>query len=82
MSTKLTSTPLDNIIKFLHSRNPDLGEIAHDVDLIESRIIDSLDFIELVFLIEEATGAPVDLEEIEVDNLRTLQAIEASYFKG
>ncbi len=82
MNTKSVAPSIDNILKFLHSRNPDLGEIEKDIDLIDSRIIDSLDFIEIVFLIEQATGKEVDLEEVSVDNLRTLQAIEETFFKG
>ncbi len=82
MTIKTPAPSLDSIMNFLHSRNPDLGEIDAEIDLIDNRIIDSLDFVEIIFLIEQATGQPIDLEEISVDKLRTLKAIEENYFKG
>lgn len=74
------TNPLNPILKFLHTRNPDIGEIKADVDLVDSRIIDSLDFVELVFIIESSTGKEIDLQEISVDSLRTLGSIQKTFF--
>lgn len=76
------SKSLDPIINFLQSRHPAMGAIAPDVDLVDTRIIDSLDFVEMVFLIESATGQEINLEEISVDKLRSLQAIEENFFQN
>ena len=61
-------------------RNPDLAELADDVDIIESRLVDSLAFVELVYTIEEAAGVEIDFDAIAVDDFRTLSAIERAFF--
>jgi acyl carrier protein len=62
-------------------RSPKLGEIDGDMDLIDSRAINSLAFVEFIFLLEELTGEPIDPEELDLDDFRTLNAIEARFFK-
>lgn len=61
-------------------RNPDLTELADDVDIIETRLVDSLAFVELVYTIESATGVEIDFDAIDVDDFRSLSAIERAFF--
>lgn len=67
--------------EFILGRNPRLDQLAGDVDLIDSRAINSLAFVEFIFLLEELTGEPIDPEELNLDDFRTLDAIEARFFK-
>lgn len=82
MSIEATQLSLDPIINFLKARRPDLAEIPPEMDLVDNRVIDSLDFVEVVFLIEEITGKEISLDEISVDKLKTLRAIEEGFFAG
>jgi acyl carrier protein len=67
--------------EFILSRNPKLRQLDNELDLIDSRAINSLAFVEFIFLLEELTGKSIDPEELDLDDFRTLNAIEARFFK-
>lgn len=46
-----------------------------DTDLLESGILDSFQFVELVLELEQRFGLRIKLEDIELDDLRTLSRI-------
>ena len=73
--------PVLAVREFILGRNPKLDQLAGDLDLIDSRVINSLAFVEFIFLLEELTGEPIDPEELDLDDFRTLNAIEARFFK-
>ena len=66
--------------RFILERNLEIGRLDDDLDLIDSRAINSLAFVEFIFLLEELTGEPIDPEELDLDYFRTLKAIEARFF--
>ncbi|CAM5423329.1 MULTISPECIES: acetyl xylan esterase [Streptomyces] len=73
--------PLQAVREFILGRNPKLGQVPDELDLIDSRAINSLAFVEFIFLLEELTGEPIDPEDVDLDDFRTLNAIEARFFK-
>lgn len=73
--------PMQAVREFITGRNPKLGQLDSDMDLIDSRAINSLAFVEFIFLLEELTGESIDPEDLDVDDFRTLNAIEARFFK-
>lgn len=73
--------PMQSVQEFILKRNPALDRLAGDLDLIDSRAINSLAFVEFIFLLEELTGEAIDPEELDLDDFRTLDAIEARFFK-
>lgn len=73
--------PMQAVREFVLGRNPQLGQLDNDMDLIDSRAINSLAFVEFIFLLEELTGESIDPEELDLDDFRTLNAIEARFFK-
>lgn len=75
-----SSTGAQFVLDFLKSRHPDLGPIPPDLDLIESRIISSMMFVELLYRLEEATGEEIKLEDVTPDDFRTLNNIHARFF--
>lgn len=75
------SDPMQAVREFILGRNPKIGQLDSELDLIDSRAINSLAFVEFIFLLEELTGEPIDPEDIDVDDFRTLSAIEARFFK-
>ena len=48
---------------------------APDTDLLESGILDSLQFVELLFRLEERFGLRIKIDEIDLADLRTLARI-------
>ncbi|WBP85090.1 acyl carrier protein [Kitasatospora cathayae] len=71
---------LQPVKDWILSRHPERTDIAPDLDLIENRLIDSLSFVEFVFLLEQASGRKIDMTALEVDHLRTLAVIEERFF--
>lgn len=57
-------------IERLHTEVP-----ATDTDLFETGILDSLRFVELLAALEESFGVRVSVEELEIDDFRTLSRI-------
>ncbi|MFJ2743728.1 acyl carrier protein [Streptomyces sp. NPDC087440] len=77
----MTSTdPMTEVRAFILERNPRLDSVADDLDLIDSRAISSLAFIEFIFLLEELTGKTIDPEDLDLDDFRTLRAIDSRFF--
>ena len=71
---------LQQVKDWILKRHPEREDLATDVDLIENRLIDSLSFVEFVFLLEQLSGRTIEMETLEVDAIRTLDAIERNFF--
>jgi len=48
---------------------------ATDADLLESGILDSLQFVELLVQLEERFGLHIKVDDIDLEDLRTLERI-------
>ncbi|MEU0742264.1 acyl carrier protein [Streptomyces sp. NPDC006134] len=70
------------IVDWLLERNPTVEHIPDDLDLIESRLIDSLGFMEFVLLLEDLIGRELRLDQIDVDQFRTLRSLTEHFLKG
>ena len=70
---------LGEVLAWIRQRHPEAGEIGPADDLIDSRLIDSLGFLEFIVLIERLSGRPVDLDTLDVDDFRTLERIDAVF---
>jgi methoxymalonate biosynthesis acyl carrier protein len=46
-----------------------------DTDLIESGVLDSLQFVELLMHIEQHMGCNIQLQEVELEDLRSVSRI-------
>ena len=51
-----------------------------DTDIIESRILDSLQLVEFILFLEEKSGRAILAENLNPDTLRTLESIYQCYF--
>lgn len=49
---------------------------SDETDLIEEGLIDSLMLVELIMHLEQQYGISVAFEDFEIDNFRTIKAIE------
>ncbi|MFH8728616.1 acyl carrier protein [Streptomyces termitum] len=71
---------MERVIAWIHEKNPGLdGPIAPDEDLIEARLIDSLDFLEFIYLLESVSGRTIDLQEVSIDDFCTLDRIRERF---
>jgi acyl carrier protein len=51
-------------------------------DLLESGLVDSLRFVELVMLIAELSNQEIALDAIDFEKFRTVDNIRLAYFSG
>jgi len=66
---------MEHVRSWLMARKPETTEIGLDDDLIDTRVIDSLAFVEFVLFIEELLGHEIMITESNVAALRTLRGI-------
>jgi acyl carrier protein len=81
MSGSGTKDPVAVVVGYLLSKKPEIGEIPPDLDLIENRVLDSLGFVNFLYLLEELTGREIPMEEVAPDDFRTVNAIEARFLR-
>jgi len=65
----------NQIIHELFSEKLNIEVPSPDTDLIESGLLDSLRLVELLLEIEASLGVRLDLEEIDLDDLRSVKRI-------
>ncbi|MGV2921517.1 acyl carrier protein [Streptomyces alfalfae] len=74
------SEPMRAVRAFIQGRNPKVGPLTDELDLIDSRAIDSLAFVEFIFLLEELSGESIDPEDVDLEDFRILKALENRFF--
>lgn len=72
--------PLQQLKDWILKRHPECEDIPADLDLIDNRLIDSLSFVEFLFLLEELSGRSIDMDTIDVECIRRLEVIEERFF--
>ncbi|WP_248965818.1 acyl carrier protein [Sphaerisporangium perillae] len=73
---------LESIRQWILARNPELPGLDPDHELIDSRLIDSLSFVEFIILVEELSGRTLDVATLDLDDFRSLASIERGFFTG
>jgi len=53
-----------------------------ETDLLETGVLDSLGFVELVLHLEKEFGVKITLEHVEIDNFRSVERIAAFLLNG
>ena len=56
-------------------------DVDSQTDIIESRILESLQVVEFILFIEAESGRPILSEALNPDDLRTLDSIYANFFE-
>lgn len=72
--------PLQQLKGWILTRHPERKDIPVDLDLIDNRLIDSLSFVEFLFLLEQLSGRSIDMDTIDVEDIRRLEVIEKQFF--
>ena len=68
------------ITAFLHSKCPDSGPIGEDEDLVLTGVLNSMHFVELLYLIEAELNTEISLDDVSTDDFRTIADIRARFF--
>jgi acyl carrier protein len=76
----MSQSGVDFVVDYLLSKRPDLTEIDLDLDLIENRILDSLGFVNFLYVVEEHTGTEISLEDVTPEDFRTVRSITKRFF--
>jgi acyl carrier protein len=80
--TQQNAASVNEVKDWVLAKHANRQDIGVDEDLIETRLVDSLSFVEFVFVIEQASGAKIDIDMLDLDDLRTLAAINKRFFVG
>jgi acyl carrier protein len=74
---------LQSLRDWLYKANPEAAAVHldPDTDIIESRILESLQFVEFVLFLEQQTGRGILAEELNPATLRTLNSIYLNFFE-
>jgi len=67
----------DWFVENLHLEIP-----SPETDLFETGVLDSLGFVELMLHLEQEFGVKVTLEQVELDNFRSVERIAAFLLNG
>jgi len=62
--------------------NPSAVVTDVDQDLVRARVVESMKFVELLFLLEERSGRSVDLERLGAERLRSVAGLAALFFNS
>lgn len=68
-------TTINKIKEYIAVRNVDMGQLENETDIIENRLIDSLQFVEFIMYIEEVGDIEVDMETLNIEDFRSLSSI-------
>ncbi|WP_182879276.1 MULTISPECIES: phosphopantetheine-binding protein [unclassified Microbispora] len=79
MTQQQTTARIDQIKEWILAKHKNRTDVGVDEDLIDSRLVDSLSFVEFVFLIQEVSGVEIDMDTLNISDIRTLAAIEKHF---
>ena len=74
---------IERLRSWLTRANPDIAGMNIDshTDIIESRILESLQVVEFILFLEAESGRPILSEELNPALLRTLDSIYECFFE-
>ncbi|MFI6444914.1 acyl carrier protein [Kitasatospora sp. NPDC050543] len=76
------SSALAEVEEWILARNEGVSGVGPDTDLIEGGLLTSLSFVELTFLLGRITGQKLRVDELHIDQFRTLRAIGDNFLAG
>jgi len=70
---------VEPLVNWLKQRKPELEEISLDADLVTDGILDSLQFVNFLFVIEQTRGEPIPQDLVIPSNFSTLNVIADNF---
>jgi acyl carrier protein len=82
MAVRDRESVIQSLRDWLVKTNPAAADrrIDPDTDIIETRILESLQVVELILFLERQTGRAILAEDLNAATLRTLNSIYSNYF--
>ena len=77
---KTAEDAMAEVLRWVQAKSPSDQVVTLDTDLIDTRLIDSLTFVEFLFLLEQLSGRPVLSQQIQPEHFRTLRQIRQTFF--
>lgn len=71
---------IENIRQYVAQKQGGSCQVGDHDDIIENRLIDSLQFVEFILYIEEQSGTAIDKESLNIEDFRTISSIEKAFF--
>ncbi|MFJ8546569.1 acyl carrier protein [Streptomyces sp. NPDC093586] len=75
------TTKIDQLHAWITAQHAELPAFDHDTDLIESGLVTSLQFVQMVMEIERIHGDKLEPGVITIDKMRSLRAIDKAVFQ-
>jgi D-alanine--poly(phosphoribitol) ligase subunit 2 len=66
---------IENEIAEIFAKELHVDVPSHDCDLVETGVLDSLQLVELIFQLEQHFGIRVSLDEMDLEDFRTIERI-------
>ncbi len=63
-----------------NSKQPELSDVQDDTEILERRLITSLQIMDLILYLEHLLGRPVDVSRIQPGAFATVHAIYETFF--
>ncbi|MEV5126096.1 acyl carrier protein [Streptomyces decoyicus] len=73
---------LESLRAWLDGLHEEPFDIHDDTDLVESGLVTSLQFVQMVIEIERLHGQKLEPDVINIDSMRTLRAINTTVFQA
>jgi acyl carrier protein len=58
------------------------SELTDETQLLEERVLSSLQIMDLILFLEQLRGAPVDVEQLRGESFRDLRSLRASFLEA
>ena len=83
MCARDRSGVIERLVSWLTRANPEIArkDFHPGTDIIESRILESLQVVEFILFLEAESGRAILSEELNPDHLRTLESIYTHFFE-
>ncbi len=78
----MTLDYIKRIIKLFFTTNNIGSEAIFDLDIYNDLDMDSLGFVQLIVFCEDTFGYKFDISDMDFDNLRTINSISETIYKG
>ncbi len=78
----MTLDYIKRIIKLFFTTNNIGSEAIFDLDIYNDLDMDSLGFVQLIVFCEDRFGYKFDISDMDFDNLRTINSISETIYKG
>jgi acyl carrier protein len=74
------SRDIDRIRQYITNKHNGQRLFTDQDDIIQNRLIDSLQFVEFILFIEEVSGIAINMESLDIENFRSIDNIKQAFF--